>query len=551
MQVYQGLDNITNKHPIEERENIPHHLLGHVSWAEEYSVQQFEKEALQVIDDIHSRGKLPILVGGTHYYNQAVIFKNATLSLTENGQPPESDNENDGNDDDGFKNLKQKDSKFTQEQLDILNGPTSIILQQLKIHDPIIAQKFHPNDTRRIQRALEVFYETGQKPSSIYFDQKKIHRKRRQTSSVPSSNNNSDEEGSNTIDASEENDDYDTSLDSRYRTCVFWIWSDQTALNKRLDDRVDVMLNNGLYSEIDEMYAKYTQELKEIRENKDNEESQDLTKGVWQVIGFRQFLPWLETNKQDVKKLELSIDEMKRNTRRYSKQQTKFMKNNLMPKINMVIEKNNQHHQSKDNNNNNEDENSLVATILDASDLSKWSTEVGQKGISIAKRFIDGELNNLILLDGDDITKSNNNNKKNESNDLENISISNSNNGNSNHENDDIKTNNNTTKKHLNKPKQQPKEFSLRDLLITPKKFDETQWQTFTCKTCGTLNKENGEIEPYVAVGKDNWDLHIRSKKHKRTLSQIAKHERNLREIAKRKKNDDNDNNNNGQEGSI
>lgn len=49
MQIYTGLDNITNKHPVKERQSIPHHLLGHVPWNQAYTVQNFEKEALSVV----------------------------------------------------------------------------------------------------------------------------------------------------------------------------------------------------------------------------------------------------------------------------------------------------------------------------------------------------------------------------------------------------------------------------------------------------------------------------------------------------------------------
>ncbi len=47
--MYKGLDIITNKHPIEEREGVPHHLLGHVDWDEEYYVHRFQKESLEVV----------------------------------------------------------------------------------------------------------------------------------------------------------------------------------------------------------------------------------------------------------------------------------------------------------------------------------------------------------------------------------------------------------------------------------------------------------------------------------------------------------------------
>lgn len=118
--MYRGLDNITNKHPMEERGNIPHHLLGHIGWKEEYSVKQFEDEAIKIIDDVHSRGKVPILVGGTHYYNQAILFKNSTIASSE----------------------AISNKPLTEQQEEILNSPTKV-LENLKLVDPLVAQKFH------------------------------------------------------------------------------------------------------------------------------------------------------------------------------------------------------------------------------------------------------------------------------------------------------------------------------------------------------------------------------------------------------------------------
>lgn len=75
MQVYKGVPIITNKHPIEERNGISHHVMNHVDWTEEYYLHRFEKECNDAIKDIHSRGKIAIVVGGTHYYLQCLFNK--------------------------------------------------------------------------------------------------------------------------------------------------------------------------------------------------------------------------------------------------------------------------------------------------------------------------------------------------------------------------------------------------------------------------------------------------------------------------------------------
>lgn len=429
MQVYRGLDNITNKHPIEERENIPHHLLGHVGWDEEYSVQQFEKEALAVIDDIQSRGKLPILVGGTHYYNQAVMFRNATLSTT---APAVSEPEEGSV-------KKQKTTQLTEEQIDLLDGPTHIVLDRLKQVDPTVAEKFHPNDSRRIRRALEIFYTTNQKPSEIYAEQEK---------SKASENQQQEAEE-------------DSSLALRFKTMVFWIWCEQSTLNPRLDGRVDTMLNQGLYDEIDELYSVY-------QKNPSGMNEEELRKGVWQVIGFKEFLPWLglaECKTHDNKAITECIDKMKQRTRKYSKQQTKFMKNTLMPKLNAMVD-------------NQPDRTDVAAAVLDATDLTKWKTVVAETGVQIAKNFLAGNKEQGHFIASSD---------------------------------------------------------ELQKLLVTPKSFTKTQWKHYPCDTC--VDSQTGQ--PFVAVGEDQWAIHIKGRKHKSAVSGKAKYEHNLAQMALRKAQND------------
>ena len=79
MQIYKKLDQITNKHPLEERNGIPHHIMDYVSWDEDYHIHKFSQDAQKSIDDIHNRGKVPIVIGGTHYYLQTLLFNNKTL----------------------------------------------------------------------------------------------------------------------------------------------------------------------------------------------------------------------------------------------------------------------------------------------------------------------------------------------------------------------------------------------------------------------------------------------------------------------------------------
>ncbi|CDR39908.1 CYFA0S04e00452g1_1 [Cyberlindnera fabianii] len=311
MQMYKGAPVITNKHPIEEREGIPHHVMNHVNWDEEYFIHRFEQEAISTINDIHSRGKLPIIVGGTHYYLNSLLFTNKTIKSTP-------------------KPTAQK-PQVTPEQQAILDGPSEVVFETLKTLDPEVAEKFHPNDTRRVRRALEIFYLTNKKTSDHYLEQ---------------------------ADAAGE----ESSL--RFRTLPFWLFAQKPTLDKRLDERVDKMLEIGGKEEILELYDYYTS----------LPEKPDCERGVWQVIGFKEFLPWLESGKIDDKVLARSIEDMKTRTRQYAKKQVKWIKGLLATDL----AKEEQHDYV----------NGGRLYLLDATDLDHWSETVSKRGQTITSEFL-------------------------------------------------------------------------------------------------------------------------------------------------------------------
>jgi tRNA dimethylallyltransferase len=425
MQIYADLPQITNKHPVAERAGIPHHLLGHVGWENsEYSVKEFEREALAKIAEIHARGKLPILVGGTHYYNQAVMFKNATIG---------------GSGDAGDTPAAQKKT-LTDEEQGILDGPSAGVLAKLREVDVDVANKFHPNDTRRIRRALEIYFQTGQRPSDIYEAQRTDNRNEK--------------------------------LKLRFdKTLVFWVWCEQSVLNPRLDTRVDAMLRNGLHDEIRELFQYYRAHRPEK------------LGGVYQVIGFKEFLPWLEAGGdaaaqtagepagESAKLLQECVDKMKQRTRKYSKQQTKFMKNTLMPKLAEMVEEA-------------PARTDIAAAVLDATDLTQWDTTVAARGIDVARAF---------LVPGENSS-------------------------------DPAAA---VVRDHFiaDTP-------ALRSLLVTPKSFTREQWQNFTCDTCVDAETK----EPIVVVGSDRWAVHLKSRKHRNAVAGRAKLAHNRTQMELRRK---------------
>jgi tRNA dimethylallyltransferase len=143
MQVYRGFDIGTDKIPVEERQNIPHHLLSIVDPTIQFTAADFVKHALKAMADIRKKKKLPLITGGTGLYLKALL----------EGLFPE-----------GEKNprIRKKLEQEAQEQ-----GLESM-RKKLQEVDPAYAQKIGDNDRIRIIRALEIFL-TTKKPISEHF----------------------------------------------------------------------------------------------------------------------------------------------------------------------------------------------------------------------------------------------------------------------------------------------------------------------------------------------------------------------------------------------
>ncbi len=140
--VYRGLDIGTDKPPHEWRRRVPHHLIDVADPVERFSAGRFANEALKAIEAIQSRGRLPIVAGGTHFYIRALV-----LGLFP--EPP------------------RDPSVRSRLEEDWARDPTALF-NRLHTIDPASAAKIGPGDRQRILRALEVF-ETGGKPLSWYW----------------------------------------------------------------------------------------------------------------------------------------------------------------------------------------------------------------------------------------------------------------------------------------------------------------------------------------------------------------------------------------------
>lgn len=309
MQMYRGLPVITNKIPLEERNGIPHHLIDFVGLDEEpWRISKFKSESLRLIKDIHSRGKLPILVGGTHYYTHWVLFNDMLV-------------EEDYGDDDGRLDVQHDEDTerpATAKDWSILDAPAEVMLEKLREVDPTMAARWHPNETRKIRRSLEIYLKSGKRASEIYAEQ---HRQRQ----VNVGGNGDDRE---IPDA--------TSGQLRYQSLILWPHTERETLYGRLNARVETMLDQGLISEARSM-SEYVR-TKELSGNQ-----VDLTRGVWVSIGFKEMEPFFAalragtSSEAELRALKQScVESVKTSTRQYSAKQVKWIRNKLWTSLSEI-----------------------------------------------------------------------------------------------------------------------------------------------------------------------------------------------------------------------
>lgn len=342
MQMYRGLPIITNKIPVEERNGIPHHLLDCVSLEDEpWRISKFRRESIRLIKEIHSRGKLPILVGGTHYYTHSVLFNDVLVGTDEEEAQDANQNGRD-------------DASRKSEEWSILDAPVDVMLQKLREVDPVMAERWHPNETRKIRRSLEIYLQTGKPASEIYAQQ------RRQKEEAGMRNG----------------DDHDDALGQagqmRYQTLLFWTHAEKEKLRNRLDARVDTMVEQGLIAEAQSM-SDY------LREKESQGVTVDPTRGVWISIGFKEMEPYFEalragsTSEKELEALKEScIESVKTSTRQYSVQQIKWIRNKLW---NALTDANSLHR----------------FYILDTSNVDDWDRCVIEPSERVMHAFLSNE----------------------------------------------------------------------------------------------------------------------------------------------------------------
>ncbi|MGA8944212.1 MAG: tRNA (adenosine(37)-N6)-dimethylallyltransferase MiaA [Thermoactinomyces sp.] len=241
MQVYRGMDIGTAKIMPEEMEGVPHHLINICDPGQMFSVQEYQRLARQKIAEIAERGQLPMLVGGTGLYIESVVHDYAMPSVKDNPALREE-----------LKMVAQREGK-------------EALYQKLKAVDPVQAGKLHPNDTRRVIRALEVFYLTG-KPFS------ELNRK-----------------GT-----------------SPYNALWIGLTMPRELLYERINQRVDDMIASGLVDEVKRLWSKgYRLHLTSM-----------------QAIGYKEIMNYLE----GAISFGEAVEMIKQGSRKYAKRQLSWFR---------------------------------------------------------------------------------------------------------------------------------------------------------------------------------------------------------------------------------
>lgn len=188
MQVYKYMDIGTAKIKPEEMKEIPHYLVDELSPEEDFNVVRFSQMAKQYIHQIYAKGKIPILVGGTGFYIQAVLYD---IDFTENDEDT---------------SFRRKLEKFAHEQGE------EALHERLRQIDPVSAEKIHPHNIKRVIRALEYYKQTGEPISA--------HNEKERQKLTP------------------------------YNAAYFVLTNDRAVLYERINRRVDKMLEDGLVKEV-------------------------------------------------------------------------------------------------------------------------------------------------------------------------------------------------------------------------------------------------------------------------------------------------------------
>lgn len=242
MQVYRGMDIGTAKAEPEELARIPHHLIDIKNPDEEYSVAMFQESAATLITDINQRGKLPFIVGGTGLYIESVTHR---FQFSTTSQDPE---------------LRDRLQRLADsEGVEALHARLADV-------DPITAERLHPNDVKRVIRALEIYESSGYKMSD--FQLRAQH--------------------------------------SPYDLVMIGLTMDRAKLYERINHRVELMIEAGLVEEVRGLL----------------DAGYDASLVSMQGLGYKELIPYLYGEIT----LEKAVNDIQQRTRHFAKRQLSWFR---------------------------------------------------------------------------------------------------------------------------------------------------------------------------------------------------------------------------------
>lgn len=249
MQIYKELDIGTAKASIEEQDGIKHHLLDFVEPTQEFSVSEYRDLALPIIENLIKENKVPIIVGGTGFYVQSLLLDN-----------------NYGN------SYKSEELRLQLKNLASEKGNMEVynILNDI---DPESAETIHPNDLKRVIRAIEIFKLSGHKKSEL---------KRTMQ----------------------------TNMQNSIKPLIIVLNRNRNELYNRINLRVDLMIKAGLVDEVKNLVSKYNLTI-------DNQ--------CMQGIGYKEILDYIN----NIVDIDTAIENIKINTRHYAKRQLTWFRNQV------------------------------------------------------------------------------------------------------------------------------------------------------------------------------------------------------------------------------
>lgn len=245
LQVYRQLDVGTAKVTHEEMEGVPHHLIDIVSVNDPYNANDFKQAADQAIQQILAKGRVPILVGGSGLYIQGLLY-----NMT-------------------FGNAAENVPYRTRLEAELSESDPETIWRKLEQIDPEAAANIHPNNTRRVIRALEAIHVSGH----LFSEQKDISR------------------------------------EPKYDALLIALDCNREVLYERINQRVDRMIEAGILAEAHLLF------------NLADKEKNQAHKG----IGYKEWFPYFEGKVT----LEEATENVKQNSRRYAKRQLTWFRNRM------------------------------------------------------------------------------------------------------------------------------------------------------------------------------------------------------------------------------